>query len=427
MGTTALRREKSATARTAAYAAGSLGTGVFSTVPTVLLLYFSTEILHIRPEHAAALVFIPKAWSILWDPFVGAWSDATRSKWGRRIPFLVAGALGVGLSFVALFSPPDLGYAGTVAWTAAAYFLLATVYSLFAVPYVALPAEIASSRPMRGQLVAWRMVVGMAGVLTGASLAPLLVSAVGGGRHGYHVMSLIVAAACLAAMLMPIFAARGPVSLTQQAAPTGFGRQLRQALAARGFLSLAGSYLLQISAVGVLLSALPYLVTHSLGRNEGDIGIAMAALLGGSIVTPPLWGSLGNRYGERAVLMAAIGAFAVVSGGIAAAVSIQVSWPWMLAVLTLAGFAFAGLQVLPFTMLAHLAHAERMRVGASAEATITGLWTATEKLGLAIGPAVTAMSLALLGTAGLPKAVAVAPLMLLFCSALSLRFGRAVS
>ena len=100
-----------------AYAAGSFGTGVFSTVPTVLLLFFCTEVLGIAASWAAALVFAPKVWAIVWDPFVGAWSDRTSGRFGRRRPFLLAGALGVALAFVAVFTPPPLSTAGLLAWT----------------------------------------------------------------------------------------------------------------------------------------------------------------------------------------------------------------------------------------------------------------------------------------------------------------------
>ena len=52
------------------YAAGSLGTGVFSTVPSVLLLYFCTETMRIPAVVAGMIVFIPKLWGLFWAPFV---------------------------------------------------------------------------------------------------------------------------------------------------------------------------------------------------------------------------------------------------------------------------------------------------------------------------------------------------------------------
>ncbi len=416
-----LDNEKLGRARIAAYAAGSLGTGVFSTVPTVLLLYFCTETLGITAAIAAVIVFMPKAWSIVWDPFVGAWSDKTRSQWGRRAPFLTVGALGVALSFAMLFSPPNLAPAATVAWVAGAYFLLATTYSLFAVPYVALPAEIASTTAARSRLVAWRMVLGMTGVLVGASFAPLLVEAAGGGRSGYRVMAITVALFCLVAMSAPLLAISRADRFVGRDTRISFAKQIRASLGAPGFGYLAGSYLFQITAIGVVMSSLPYLVTKIFERPEGDIGVAMAALLIGSILTPPLWSAIATQWGAARTLTFAAAAFAITSVGVAAASWLHLPWYGALLVFGSAGFAFAGLQVLPFTMLANLAHSERERSGAAAEATITGMWTATEKLGLACGPAVTAAGLSFYGAAGAPAVVATVPAILLILSVLCLR------
>jgi glycoside/pentoside/hexuronide:cation symporter, GPH family len=58
---------------TLSYAMGSFGTGVFSTVPAVLLLYFCTETLKISGSTASVRILLPKLWSIAWDRLVGSW------------------------------------------------------------------------------------------------------------------------------------------------------------------------------------------------------------------------------------------------------------------------------------------------------------------------------------------------------------------
>ena len=257
-------------AATAAYAAGSFGTGVFSTVPTILLLYFCTEVLGLPAQWATAIVFVPKVWSIGWDPFVGAWSDRTSTRIGRRRPFLIAGTIGVTLSFIAVFSPPALGSAALGAWMMAAYFLLATLYSLFAVPYVAIPAEIGHDATVRVRLVSARMVVAMIGVLTGAGFAPFLVEAAGGGRHGYSAMSLWIAAACAVAMSVPLTMLRGrdlPRGTSVDGVHQRISSNLFAALHEPRFVRFCAAYLLQLTAVGVISSVTPYLVTKIFGRS----------------------------------------------------------------------------------------------------------------------------------------------------------------
>jgi GPH family glycoside/pentoside/hexuronide:cation symporter len=383
-------------AATGAYAAGSFGTGVFSTVPAILLLYFCTETLHMQAAWAAAVVFIPKLWAILWDPLVGVWSDRAATPIGRRRPFLLAGACGVAAAFVAVFSPPRFGEAATVGWMAVTYFLLATVYSLFAVPYVAIPSETTGGAVVRTRLVSWRMVVAMIGVLAGAGLVPHIVEFAGGGRDGYHRMSLLIAGACGVAMLMPLLMLHGRDRPTAGAARARGAvlRQLGSVLRHHAFIRLSGSYVLMLTAVGIISASAPYLITGAFGRPEGDIGTAMIGMLGATTLSMPVWAWAGRKFGTARALMAAVVAFgcgAMLIGGLAVT---GTDWVGARFAFAFAGIAFAGMQVLPFTLVAHLVH-DAAQSGEAGESSFTGVWTAAEKLGLAFGPALTGIVLAL--------------------------------
>lgn len=382
-----------------AYAAGSFGTGVFSTVPAVILLYFCTEILALPAAWATAIVFLPKLWSMLWDPWVGAWSDRTDTRIGRRRPFMIVGAIGMPIAFVAMFSPPALDTAATALWVGATYFLVTTFYSLFAVPYVAIPAELIDDGTVRARLISWRMFVVMLGILTGAGLVPWLVSFYGGGRAGYVSMSVAVAIACALAMTGPILMLRGRDVLRSRALPVesrssncALGRALRD----RSFLQLGLAYLLQLSASGAVTSAVPYLVTRFFGRDESDIGTALFVMLVATTATVMTWGRLGQRYGELRTLRVAVIGYALAAFAIGALALLQAPWSAALLVLGLLGIPFGAMQVLPYTLVAALIHAGSADDQA-AEGTLTGVWTATEKLGLALGPAITGLALWMTG------------------------------
>jgi GPH family glycoside/pentoside/hexuronide:cation symporter len=369
---------------------------VFSTVPAILLLYFCTETLHMRAGWAAAVVFVPKVWAIAWDPLVGVWSDRATSPIGRRRPFLIAGAFGVAAAFIAVFSPPVLGETATVAWMAVMYFLLATVYSLFAVPYVAIPSEVPAEAEIRARLVAWRMAVAMIGVLAGAGLVPHIVEIAGGGRGGYHQMSLYIAGACAVAMLVPLWMLRGrdqPATGVAGGATISVLEQIGSVLRHRTFIYLSGSYVLQLTAVGIISASAPYLVTQAFGRSEGDIGTAMIGMLGATTLSMPLWAWAGRRFGTARMLTIAIvmfGGGAMAIGGLALTNS---GWPLGRLAFAFAGIPFAGMQVLPYTLIAHLVH-DIAKSGQAGESSFTGVWTAAEKLGLAFGPMLTGTVLA---------------------------------
>jgi Na+/melibiose symporter-like transporter len=376
------------------YAAGSFATGVFSAVPTVLLLYFSTETLKLPASWAAMVILLPKLWGILWDPLVGNWSDRTASAMGRRRPFLVAGGIGVALSFILLFSPPALAPVPLFAWTFVAYSALTSSYSLFAVPYIAVPAQIGQDRETRARLVAWRMSAAMIGVLAGAGVAPLIVDAAGGGRPGYAVMAIVLAATCGIAMAMPVamLAGRDTPAPRISGRPATSLRQFVEALSHRDFRRLTLTYVILLTAIGIMSSALPYCVTRVLGRAEGDIGIALMVMLGATTLAVGLWAVMTRRLGDLPVLRIAILLFAAASAGFGASLCAGLPWPAILAGLAVIGTAIAGLQLVPFTLAAHMIHAHH-RPGSSMEGVFTGIWTASEKLGLALGPSLTALAL----------------------------------
>ncbi len=416
-------------AHVASYALGSFGTGVFSTVPTVLLLFYCTDVMHVPAIAASAIVFVPKVWAIFWDPLVGAWSDRASGRFGRRRPFLAAGAAGVAVSFFALFWAPRVSTLSAMeAWIGVAYFMLATLYSLFAVPYIAIPPEIGFDALSRARLVRWRMFVSMIGVLAGASIAPLLVSFGGGGRGGYAVMAAVLAPACYVCMSAPLSMigrfdrARPPAR--RQASST-LPRELRAVLKCRRFVYLGSSYLATLTAVGVISASTPYLIARVLGRAERDVGTALGATLVVTILTIPAWSALGHRFGDRGVLAGGLLAYALLCVGLGGFAHSGSSWMAVLALFAAMGAPFAAAQVLPFTLLAHLVHDE-VEGQDGAEGVFTGVWTAAEKVGLALGPSLVGMALAIGGEAAgvIAPLIATVPPALLLIALLLLYFSR---
>jgi glycoside/pentoside/hexuronide:cation symporter, GPH family len=381
----------------AAYAAGSIGTGLFSTVPTVLLLYYCTETLKVPAALAALAVFIPKAWSILWDPIVGAWSDNTISRFGRRRPFLLSGAVGIFVTFILLFNAPELAPFGAFLWVAVSYFGLATLYSLFAVPYVAIPSEIARTDESRSTMISARIMISMIGVLAGGALAPILVEKLGGGRTGYGNMSWVLASVAFLAMLGPL------VTLWRRdegLASTNTSRFLDQlTLATRNpkMRALGASYILQIGAAGAFSAMIPYIVVRVAERSEGEIGIALGMLFLTAIVATPVWGWIGRRFDETRVNILALILYAVALCALGVACFAGLPWLAILTALAIVGIPFAATQVLPFVAQARIAQTATIVGGISVEGAYAGAWTAIEKLGLATGPMLAGLAISLSG------------------------------
>lgn len=365
------------------YAAGSLGSGLFSTIPGLLLLYYLTDTLAVPAGLAGLAILLPKLWDIATDPIVGAWSDRTRGRWGRRRPFLLAGALTLPPCFVALFSAPVGDPTLAFVWVLVAFCAAAGAFTLFQVPYAAMPAEMTADYHERTGLVAYRMAFVTVGVLAGGALAPELIAAGGGGPAGYRTMAIVLALVTCAAMLVTFFGTRDAPQHGAPESTVPLRQQIRVALADRPYRNLLTAYCLQCVGLGAVLAAVPYFVRYTLLEGGGAVTLLFVCLVGPAIVTMPLWTAISRRHGKRAGYVLAALVFAVFSA------SLMLAAPGRLALvgaqIGLLGVGFAGLQVFPFAILPELIDDDAAATGQRREGVFTGLWFVGEKAGFALG------------------------------------------
>lgn len=135
------------------FGVGSVGTGVFSALPGLLLLYYLTDVLGVVAWLAGLVLVLPKFWDVVISPVIGAASDREAVRTGGRSRLMFAGALLLPALFAAMFAAPTAAPAASALWVLLAFVLATTAFSLFQVPYIALPAEISPRRcgDVRGQ------------------------------------------------------------------------------------------------------------------------------------------------------------------------------------------------------------------------------------------------------------------------------------
>jgi GPH family glycoside/pentoside/hexuronide:cation symporter len=174
------------------YAVGSIGTGGFATLPVLVLTYYLTDNLGVAALMAGVIVTVAKVWDVIIDPVVGAMSDADLARHGSRRRLMVVGALALPLLFALTFAvPPALGPVVGAIWVLIAFLLTATAFSLFQVPYIALPAELTDRYDERTRLLTWRVVVLTFAILLFGAGGPLLRTATGDPTTGYLLMGIV--------------------------------------------------------------------------------------------------------------------------------------------------------------------------------------------------------------------------------------------
>jgi len=144
----------------AAYGAGGAVYAVKEAAYTMFVLLFYTQVLGLNGSLTGAVIAISLVWDALSDPLTGVLSDRLRSRHGRRHPFMVASILPIGLGFLGLFAPPA-GLAGSQ-WPLAGWLLfwslwVRTFVTLFAIPHLALSAEMTSDYHERSQVLGARL------------------------------------------------------------------------------------------------------------------------------------------------------------------------------------------------------------------------------------------------------------------------------
>ncbi|MEB8336593.1 MFS transporter [Streptomyces endophyticus] len=373
------------------YGLGSFATGTFGTVPGLLLLYYLTDVLGIGAGLAGLLVFLPKAWDVLFNPWVGARSDrSTRSRLGPRRSWMLLGALTLPVCFAGMFAAPAGLEGGPAATYVAALFLLsASAYACFQVPYVALPAELTADPDERARVMAWRVAFLAVAILLSGSVAPVLADA-----GGYRLMGVVIGALLAAGMLAAVCATAGTRSVVRTTSEAGLRAQLRAARGNAPFGWLFGAYVVQAAASGLMLAGTQYFATYILGR-PGATTVLFACLIVPSLLAMPLWLAMGRRTGKRNAALGASVCFLL--GALGAAAGRELPTALIYAAVAVAGIGYAGMQMLPLAMLGDAIAADAYTSGRRRAGVLTGLWTAGETLGLALGPGLFGLVLALGG------------------------------
>jgi Na+/melibiose symporter-like transporter len=383
----------------AAYAVGSIATGGFATLPGLVLVYYLTDSLGVTVIAAGAIVTISKIWDVLIDPVIGARSDQSLARTGSRRRFMVWGAFSLPALFALTFAaPPSLGPIVGAVWVLVAFVLCATAFSLFQVPYVALPAELVARYDERTRLLTWRVVVLTIAILLFGAGGPVLRGLGPDPAAGYLLMGVVAGVLIgvgmfVASRVAPVDVPRARVRPTASLAQNYSGGvdALRRS---RAFRALLATYMLQGLATGLMLAGAQYVATWVL-RSELAVTLLFVALIAPAMLLTPAWGVLARRVGkERAFVLASV-VFAI-----AALLLLGLLWepgPWVYAPIALAGAAYAGMQSLPLAMLPDVISDDARRTGSSQAGVIGGLWTAGETAGMGFGAILLTITLAITG------------------------------
>lgn len=380
------------------YAAGSVGTGAFGVLPGLVLAYYLTDTLGVGAALAAIVVVIPKAIDVVINPMIGARSDRDLAATGRRTRLMWIGALAILPLFVLTFcAPVGAGPALGALWVLVFFSLTAVAYACFQVPYIALPTDLTPDYHERTKLIADRIIVLALTILVVGAGAPAIRDLFGGAARGYAAM----AAATTALMALGMVAANhwaGGAARPRAARPNSASARPRDAFRAlrtnHHFRILLSVFVIQALASAVMLAGAQYLATYVLDDKRALTPL-FVSLVAPALLVMPLWVRVGRRYGKRRALAASATLFMLASLSIGIAVAVP--GVWVFAPVALCGIGYAGMQTFPLAMLPDVIDEHTDRESRDQGGALSGLWTAAETLGLALGPGLYLLVLAATG------------------------------
>jgi GPH family glycoside/pentoside/hexuronide:cation symporter len=369
-----------------AWGVGTLGPVTVLTATNALLLRYLTDIYGLAAGLAASLIAISKFYDVFADVAMGVVSDRTRSRWGRRRPYLILGSLCLGVSIVAIFGAPAFAHdRARILYMGAILIFYATAYSLFNVPYMAMPGEMTRTYHERSDLMSWRVyAVGLA-IMLASFGGPRLLDAFGGAAPAYLGMAWVFAPLVIVAGVVTFV---GTAKTPSRAAPTvraGAGRQIATVLANRPFLILMVVKFLTLMSLGSQ-AIFPFFFQRILGVSNNVLGNYFFSQSAMYLAGPPLWLWLSRRVGKKATFLVAL------------AISVPGWLSWELATRgephwavylrgVIIGVSGGGVILMGQSMLPDTMEWDFLRTGLRREGLLAALYTTVEKLSGAVGVA----------------------------------------
>jgi GPH family glycoside/pentoside/hexuronide:cation symporter len=384
------------------WGAGTLVSSTLLFATNTLLLRFMTDYLGVAAATAGFLFAISKIYDAASDPVIGVVSDTVRSDKGRRRPFLFVGTFMAALSLVLLFNPPALAGGAMVAYMGFALVFFSTAYTVFNVPYLAMPAEMTPNRDERSFLITFRVYGGALAQMIVGTGGPFLLSVLGETRAAHGQMAMALAIVALVGGLVCFRATRGArfTQPTRQRIP--ITERLQIVLGEGRFRNLLYLKVIMLFGVTAHTATKAFYTRYNLDAPDSLLALLLFFHTGGMLASQYFWYRVSTRLGKRATYTA--GALIYVAASLSwLAFDAQTPRTVLVCVALTNGLAAGAVMLMSNALLPDAIAAASRRTGINQEGTFASMFTMVEKIAHAASVAVIG---SLLGVFGYQQAVA---------------------
>ncbi len=361
------------------YGVGDTGFSLTSTILGAYFAIYMVDVVGLKPGTAAIAVFIGKSWDYINDPIFGYISDRTRSRWGRRRPYLLFGAVPYGLMFAMLWYRPALTSDVSLAiYYSIAYILYEAAATMIYMPYFALTPELTNDYDERTSLTTYRMFFSIFGSLL-AFTVPLMIvgNFIPENAPKVFVMGLVFGAISAAPMFLVFLGTKEREEYSTQKQPNVL-ESLRIVRGNKPFLSGLVIYQLTWVSVNIVQAVLLFYVKYVAVREEVSDAI-MATIFITAIFALPLWDYVSRRWDKRWAYVGGISFWALVQMVL---ITVTPASPlvYILMLCFFAGIGVAAAHVIPWAIIPDAIEYGELKTGERHEGVYYSLVILTNKI-----------------------------------------------
>jgi GPH family glycoside/pentoside/hexuronide:cation symporter len=284
------------------YSFGAVATALSYQAFSTYIIFFYVDVLRLKPSLAAIAMLIYGVWNAINDPIAGFISDSTKTRWGRRIPYIFLGSIPFGLAYFLLWAPPVTAMNMTALFW---YFLIFiclfdALYTVVVINWASLYPEMYPSLAERAQVNSYRQTFGMIGLVIGIALPPLIYITIGWAKMG-AIFGAIIAIAYLVALLGSKenmeYSSEKPLPL--KAAISATFRNFP-------FMTFVASNLLIQYAFTMVLAIIPFYAKYVLSAGALETSMILFSAFVIAIPMMFVWRATSVKYGAKVSYLSAI-------------------------------------------------------------------------------------------------------------------------
>jgi GPH family glycoside/pentoside/hexuronide:cation symporter len=376
------------------YGVCDLGGNLFFTAMGFWSLYYLTDTVGVPAAAAGLAVMIGKLWDAVTDPMMGYISDRTRSRWGRRRPYLLFAAVPLFLSMWWFFTNPHITDTTMLTiWAAFALCFLNTAYTVVNIPYSALTPELTQDYHERSSLNGFRFGFAVFGTLLGAGAVLPIVNAFANKSAGFSAVGAILGLVMMVTALITFASVREPDHSKEPKPTERFFETFLAVFKNRHYVIVLLTYALNLTALTFVQGILAYYFKY-LYKNEAMTTVAMVLLLVTAMVCIPISVLVSKRIGKKltyqfALSILAVSCLAIFFLGHVLGIN------FFIAMMFFAGIGIGFGYVAPFAMVPDTVEYDAQKTGKRKEGAFYGMWTFTSKVGTSLAIALTGVVLSL--------------------------------